>query len=205
MKYDLPRRRTYKDSYGLLQQLGFLGKGTIPPIPDHQPQYDDDEPLGVNFFRTFVGEVDLEGLTLPRTYFARSQVGPVSLKNTNLSESKLCWNDFNEVNFTDADLSRSDLRASIFTNTVFVRANLRDADLRHSTFEGCDFAEAEMLGAKLTYEQGENIPLSGKQNEEIDWHDSNGDEPRARNSCPVRCPPAPLNIEGALITPSRWV
>ena len=50
MKDDLPIRRTYQDSCELLQQLGFLEIGTIPPIPDHQPQYDDEEPLGVNFF-----------------------------------------------------------------------------------------------------------------------------------------------------------
>ena len=30
----------------------------IPPIPDHRPQFDDD-PLGVTFFRTFVGH-DIE-------------------------------------------------------------------------------------------------------------------------------------------------
>lgn len=177
MKKDLPNRRTYKDSCELLQQLGFVERGAIPPIPDHQPQYDDEEPLGVNFFRTFVGECDLEGLTLPRTYFAKSQVGPVSFKNTDLSESTLCWNDFNEVNFTDADLSRSDLRASNFTETAFVRANLRDADLRHSNFEECDFAEADMLGAKLTYEHGENILISDKQRQGIDWQENSGDEP----------------------------
>jgi BTB/POZ domain-containing protein KCTD9 len=177
MKDDLTIRRSYKESCELLQQLGFLEKGTIPPIPDHQPQYDDEEPLGVNFFRTYVGESDLENLTLPRTYFARSQVGPVSFKNTNLSESALCWNDFNEVNFTDADLSGSDLRASNFTATAFVRANLRNADLRHSAFEECDFAEADLLGAKLTYEQAEKTLLSAKQLEAIDWQDSSGDEP----------------------------
>ena len=155
MKNEIRSRRTYHESCEMLQQLGFLEKGTVPPIPDHQPQYDDEEPLGVNFFRTYVGESDLENLTLPRTYFGRSQVGPVSFKNTDLSESTLCWNDFNEVNFTDADLARCDLRASNFTETDFVRTNLRDADLRRSAFEGCDFAEADLLGAKLTYEQAE--------------------------------------------------
>jgi len=152
-------------------------KGSIPPIPDHQPQYDDEEPLGVCFFRTFVGESDLENLTLSRTYFAKSQVGPVSFQNTDLSESTLCWNDFIEVNFTNADLSRSDLRASNFTETAFIRANLRDADLRHSNFEHCDFTEADMLGAKLTREQAEKLHLSDKQRQEIDWQENNGDEP----------------------------
>ena len=173
----LPSRRSYRDSCGSLQELGYLEKGDIPPIPDHLPQYDDEEPLGVCFFRTFVCECELENLTLPRTYFARSEVGPVSFRNTDLSESNLCWNDFNDVNFTDADLSRSDLRASNFTEVAFHRADLRDADLRHSKFEDCDFTEAEMLGAKLTHEQGEDIPLSVKQRQEIDWQDGNGDEP----------------------------
>jgi uncharacterized protein YjbI with pentapeptide repeats len=177
MKDDLPSRRSYEDSCELLQELGYLEKGYIPSIPDHQPQYDDEEPLGVCFFRTFVGEGELENLTLPRTYFARSEVGPVSFRNTELSESTLCWNDFHEVNFTDADLSRSDLRASHFTESVFVRANLRNADLRLSKFEQCDFTEADMLGAKLTHEQGENLALSVKQRQEIDWQDSNGEEP----------------------------
>lgn len=177
MKDELPTRRPYNESCELLQELGYLDKGDIPPIPDHRPQYDDEEPLGVSFFRTFVGEGDLENMTLRRTYFAKSEVGPVSFKNTDLSESTLCWNDFNEVNFTDADLSRSDLRASNFTKAVFVRANLRDADLRHSTFEECDFREADMTGARLTREQGETIPISDQQRQEIDWQDSEGDEP----------------------------
>jgi BTB/POZ domain-containing protein KCTD9 len=177
MMDDLRIRRTYQDSCELLAEYGFIETGTIPPIPNHQPQYDDEEPLGVTFFRTSVGEADLDGLTLPRTYFAKSQVGPVSFKNTDLSESTLCWNDFDEVNFTDAELSRSDLRASNFTATAFVRANLRDADLRHASFEECDFTEADMLGAKLTYEQAENIRLSAKQREAIDWQNSDGDDP----------------------------
>ena len=120
-------------------------------IPDHQPQIDQD-PLGVTFFRTFVGvgEDDLENLTLPRTFFGRSEIGPVSFKNTDLAESNLCWNDFNEVNFTDADLSGCDIRASFFSEIHFVRTNLRNADLRHSYFEACDFTDADMRGAKLT-------------------------------------------------------
>jgi uncharacterized protein YjbI with pentapeptide repeats len=177
MKDDIPCRRSYRDSCELLQQLGYLEKGSIPPIPDHLPQYDDEAPLGVHFFRTFVGEGDLENLTLTRTYFARSEVGPISFRNTDLSESTLCWNDFHEVNFTDADLSRSDLRASHFTESAFVRAKLRDADLRHSTFEECDFTEADMLGAKVTHEQGTELHLSDKQRHEIDWQGSNGEEP----------------------------
>ncbi len=177
MKDDLPIRRSYEDSCELLKVLGYLQIDSMPSIPDHQPQYDDDEPLSIIFFRTFLGDSDLENLSLPRTYIAKSEVGPISFTNTDLSESTLCWNDFHEVNFTDADLSRSDLRASHFTESAFVRANLRDADLRHSTFEGCDFTLADMLGAKLTHEQGENLVLSDKQRQAIDWQESNGEEP----------------------------
>ena len=177
MKDDTRLRHTYQGSCEILQELGYLEKGTIPPIPDHRPQYDDDEPLGVSFFRTFVGEGGLENLTLPRTSFAKSEVGPVSFKNTDLSESTLCWNDFNGVDFTDADLSRSDLRSSIFASSVFVRANLQDTDLRRSSFEDCDFTGADMRGAKLTFEQGHDLPLSEEQRREMDWQESDGEEP----------------------------
>ena len=177
MNEQRPNRITYEESCKVLQGLGYLEQGVVPPVPDHPPQDDDEEPLGVNFFRTLVGEGDLENLTLPRTYFARSEVGPVSFANTDLSESALCWNDFNKVNFTDADLSKSDLRASLFRGVIFAGSNLRDADLRRSTFEKCDFTDAEMRGAKLTSKQGQVIVISKKQREEIDWQESDGNEP----------------------------
>ncbi len=167
-------RLSYEESCKLLQRLGYLhsgADGVIPPIPDHRPQCDDEEPLGVSFFRTFVGQDieqgdtdvshrDLENLTLPRTFFGRSYIQHVSFKNTDLSESTLCWNDFIEVNFTDADLSGADLRASVFRRAAFVRTNLRNADLRRSSFEACDFRDADMREAKLTHKQGEEIDLS---------------------------------------------
>ena len=184
-------RLSYEESCRLLQRLGYPdvgADGVIPPIPDHRPQCDDEAPLGVSFFRTFVGQDieegdeddshrDLENLTLPRTFFGRSYIQHVSFKNTDLSESTLCWNDFNEVNFTDADLSGGDLRASIFSEVDFVRTNLRKADLRHSSFEACDFTDADMRGAKLTPKQGEQIHLSDEQRKVIDWQESDGDEP----------------------------
>jgi uncharacterized protein YjbI with pentapeptide repeats len=155
------------------------------PIPDHRPQIDDD-PLGVTFFRTFVGQDieqgddnvshnDLENLTLPCTFFGRSYIQHVSFKNTDLSESTLCWNDFTEVNFTDADLAGCALRASSFSEIDFVRTNLRNADLRRSSFEACDFTDADMRGAKLTREQAEQILLSDQQQEAIDWQESDGE------------------------------
>jgi BTB/POZ domain-containing protein KCTD9 len=183
-------RLSYENSCRLLQRLGYPdvgAEGVIPPIPDHRPQIDDD-PFGVTFFRTFVGQDieqgdadvshrNLENLTLPRTLFGRSYIQHVSFKNTDLSESTLCWNDFNEVNFTDADLSGCDLRASIFSEVDFVRTNLRNADLRRSSFEACDFTDADMRGAKLTREQAEEILLSDQQQQVIDWQENEGKEP----------------------------
>lgn len=170
-------RLPYHESYEFLQQLHYCRAGAVPPIPDHRPQFDDDEPRGVRFFRTFREKGKLENLTLPRTYIGRSEFCSVSFKNTDLHESTFCWNDFNRVNFTDADLSDCDLRASLFRETRFVRANLRNADLRRSRFTSCDFTDADMQGTKLTRKQGEQIRLSEQQREVIDWQDCDGDEP----------------------------
>lgn len=190
-------RLSYEESCKFLRRQVASDTDTddaIPPMPDHRPQIDDEEPLGVNFFRTWLGvgrptglsvpedwvdvpEYALENLTLPRTFFGRSEVGPMSFRNTDLSESTLCWNDFIDVNFTDADLSESDLRASVFTRVAFVRATLRNADLRRSDFVGCDFTDADMTGVKLTRKQGKRIRLSGEQQAVVDWQDADGDEP----------------------------
>ena len=56
-------RLSYEDSCRLLQRLGYPdvgAEGVIPPIPDHRPRFDDD-PIGVTFFRTFVGQDIEEG------------------------------------------------------------------------------------------------------------------------------------------------
>lgn len=191
MSRERPPRLSYEESCRLLQRIGYPDVGTdgaIPLIPDHRPQCDDSGPLGVTFFRTFVGQDiengdedvrhrDLENLTLPRTYFGRSYVQHVSFKNTVLSESTLCWNDFTAVDFTDADLSGGDLRASLFTGTLFVRTALRNADLRRSSFRGCDFADADLRGVKLTRTQDRSLTLTEEQRRQIDWHDDDGEEP----------------------------
>src|SRR5262245_50280372 len=95
MSSERATRLSYEESCRLLQRLRLYSdagtEGVIPPIPDHRPQHDDKAPLGVRFFRTWVGEDDLENLTLPRTFFGRSEIGPASFKNTDLSESTLCW------------------------------------------------------------------------------------------------------------------
>ena len=113
MSSDRATRLSYEESCRFLQRLGYPDAGAdgiIPPLRDHRPQFDDEEPLGVWFFRTRVCDGDLENLTLPRTFVGKSEIGPVSLRNTDLSESTLCWNDFTDVNFTDADLCGCDLR-----------------------------------------------------------------------------------------------
>jgi uncharacterized protein YjbI with pentapeptide repeats len=171
------QRLSYEESCKALQHVGYLKEGAIPPVPDHRPRYDDNEPLGLQFFRTRVKDDGLDNMTLRRTFFGKSEVGPASFKNTDLSESTFCWNDFNNVDFTDADLSKSDLRGSLFHEVIFVRADLHDSDLRQSRFEKCDFANATMQRAKLTREQGKTIALSANQRQEIDWQDSDGEPP----------------------------
>ena len=169
-------RQSYDASCTRLQQ-DYLDEGDVPPIPDRVPQYDDEEPLGVNFFRTEIVEDDLSNLTLPRTFFGRSEINNVSFHNTDLSESNLCWNDFIRVDFSSAILARSDLRASVFSSTSFEAADLRGSDLRQSTFSECTFTGALMAGAILTVSQGSTLSLSDQQREQIAWTDTDGAEP----------------------------
>jgi BTB/POZ domain-containing protein KCTD9 len=83
-------RLSYDESCRLLQELGYLDAGKIPPMPDRLPRYDDPEPLGVNFFRTRLETARLDNLTLKRTFFGRSELRSVSFVNTDLSQSNLC-------------------------------------------------------------------------------------------------------------------
>ena len=171
-------RLDYENSCYRLQANGYLETDTIPPIPHHLPQYDDEEPFGVNFFRTFIDEgEDFSNLTLPRTFFGRSQINSISFQNTDLSESNLCWNAFTAVNFTDAILAHSDLRASDFVDVKFISADLTKSDLRISWFQRCDFSHALMNGTILTFQQGETLDLTDKQRAEIAWTTDEGIEP----------------------------
>jgi uncharacterized protein YjbI with pentapeptide repeats len=150
----------------------------MPPIPDHLPRWDDPEPLGVGFFKTFVGDGDdLSNLTLPRTYFGKSEINNALFRNTDFTESNLCWNDFIDVDFSDAVLAKSDMRASLFTRVNFGNADLSGADLRRSTFDKCAFTGAKMTATILSKEQGEALHLSDEQCSEIKWTDSDGEEP----------------------------
>jgi uncharacterized protein YjbI with pentapeptide repeats len=140
------------------------------------PSFDDDEPLGVAFFRTLVENNDFSGLTLPRTFFGRSEVRSTSFRNTDLHESRMCWCDFVEIDFSGADLTNSDLRASVFTNCNFANAQLAGADLRHATFEDCAMSNAMLIGAKLARLQTD-LMLAEAQRGVVDWHDDSGEEP----------------------------
>ena len=150
----------------------------IPPLPDRLPRPDDEEPLGVSFFRTFVGEGDdLSNLFLPHTFFGRSEINDAAFRNTDFTESNLCWNDFVDVDFTDAVLAGSDMRASLFQRVRFVGTDLRRADLRRSTFEDCAFEGALMEGAIVTQMQEAMMGLSKSQIDDVAWSDDEGDEP----------------------------
>ena len=168
----------YDNSIRRLRELGFLGADEKPSIPDHVPQPEDEEPLGLSFFRTFVGEgADLSNLSIPRTFFGRSEISNASLRNTDLTESNLRWNDFMDVDFTEATLARADFRASIYTRVSFARADLRGADMRRAEFEECVFDGAAMDGAVLTRNQGSCLSLSSAQKAAIAWCNDDGPEP----------------------------
>ena len=171
-------RLGYDDSIRRLRELGFLGEGEQPPMPDHVPQPEDEEPLGLSFFRTFVGEgADLSNLTILRTFFGRSEISNASFRNTDLSESNLRWNDFIDVDFTDAILARADFRASNYTRVNFTRADLRGADMRRADFEECEFDGAMMDGGVLTRNQGSRVSLSSAQKAAVAWCNDEGPEP----------------------------
>lgn len=170
-------RLSYEDSCRRLQK-SYIDADSIPPVPKHLPQYDDEGPLGVNFFRTFVGEGDdLSNLTLPRTFFGRSEVNDAHFRNTDFTESNMCWNDFTDVDFTNATLNGCDLRASNYERVKFVSTDLTNADMRHSWFKDCKFDDALMEGAVLTREQGAKLDLSERQRAQISWVDDPGMEP----------------------------
>jgi uncharacterized protein YjbI with pentapeptide repeats len=171
-------RLSYDLSCARLRELGLLAHDDGAPMPEQLPEYDDEEPLGFNIFRTLLSDgLDLSDLSLPRTFFGRSGINRVSFRNTDLHESNLCWNDFLKTDFTGADLARSDMRSSLFEKVMFVNTNLDGADLRRSSLVGCDFEGATMKGVALTREQGSTIHLSETQRHDIDWRDDIGSEP----------------------------
>src|ERR1043166_7617854 len=168
-------RLSYDLSCARLREIGLLRRDEHPPMPERVPKYDDDEPLGVNIFRTRLDDgIDLSDLTLPRTFFGRSEINGVLFRNSDLRESNLCWNDFKGTDFSEADLSGSDMRSSLFKNVLFVTSNLNGTDLRRSAFIDCSFELAKMKGAVLTHQQGTMIHLSSMQIADVDWRHESG-------------------------------
>ena len=161
-------RVPYAESCRILQSKNLLDAGRIPGLLGRPPRHDDQE-LGVNFFRTSLADVTLDGLTLPRTFFGRSEIRSVSFRSSDLSESTANWNDFSDVDFSSADLSRIDFRASVFERVSFLGAALRGADLRHATFRNCTFTGADMTGARLTRGFSWRFRLSPIQRAVVDW------------------------------------
>lgn len=171
-------RLSYDDSILRLREIGLLQANEHPPLPDHLPQPEDEEPLGLNFYRTFLGEgADLGGLSIPRTFFGRSEISNASFRNSDLTESNLRWNDFIDVNFSEATLARADFRASAYTRVNFTQADLRGADMRYADFDECVFDGAVMDGVVLTRKQGSRLALSNAQKAAIAWCDDDGPEP----------------------------
>jgi uncharacterized protein YjbI with pentapeptide repeats len=173
----MPQKLSYEDSCRILQRQQIIEDGVIPPLPPQSPRYDDEEPLGLNFFRTRLADARLEHLTLPRTFFGRSEIRDICFRDTDLSESTANWNNFINVDFSSADLSRCDLRGSVFQRVRFTGAVLRCADLRHGSFTDCDFSGADMTGAKLTSVAAASLGLSSDQQRAIDAQTDDGDEP----------------------------
>ena len=171
------KRTSYEESCRILQREGHIEAGAIPLIPKRRPRYDDDEPLGVSFFRTYVDEAKFENMTLRRTFFGRSEISKTSLRHTDLSESSFNWNDFIDVDFSFADLTNSDFRSSILQRVRFTDACLTGVDFRHTTFDNCDFTRTNMSRVRLSRRVGKAIRLSPEQIKSIDWCDEEGDVP----------------------------
>lgn len=170
-------RKDYRASCQVLQDLGLIDKGKLPQMPDHRPQYDDPEPLGIEFFRTQVKNAKLSNLTIPRTFFGRSEISNVTFENSDLAECTLCWNDFIETNFSRSTLTQADLRASTYVNVCFDQADLRGADLRLSSFQGCSFVGANMTSALASRKKQVSLPLSDAQRAQMHWTSDDGEEP----------------------------
>jgi uncharacterized protein YjbI with pentapeptide repeats len=170
-------RLDYPESIQYLQRMGCLGSDEAPPLLERAPSYGDERPQGLGFFKTFLADDSLAGLTIPRTFFGRSEVRAISFRSSDLSESCLCWNDFLDVDFTDAILAKCDLRASNYERVQFTRADLRNADLRRSRFFDCDFTDALLNGAKLDRGSQLLASLTKEQKVVIDYQPEGEDPP----------------------------
>jgi uncharacterized protein YjbI with pentapeptide repeats len=170
-------RPSFEESIERLKALGIIGADETPRLPDQMPQADDEDPCGLSIYRMALEGRELDGLSLPRTFFGLSEISECTFRSADLSESNLCWNGFHNVDFSGADMTGCDLRASIYENVNFSGANLSQADLRQCDFVGCTFAGATLSGAKLTREAAEALDLSDSQRSSVDWQADEGDEP----------------------------
>jgi uncharacterized protein YjbI with pentapeptide repeats len=151
-----------------------------PMVRDSMPSYDDEEPLGLSYYKSGLEDADRSNLAMPRTYFGRSGFYRVRFTGTDLSESRMCWNDFEDCDFSGADLSGCDMRASKFERCRFAGAPLRIADLRRSSFEDCDFSGADLTGAVAEDEDAiwcVQDWLSDEQQAVMAWSEDEGPEP----------------------------
>jgi len=169
-------RLSYPESIQLLRERGVLGPDDAPTLPPRMPQ-PDDEPGGLEFFRTALEDADLSKVSIPRTLFCRSEVARTSFRDADLSESFMCWTDFVDVDFSTAVLAKADLRASSFQRVSFADADLSGADVTRSGFAGCTFRGARLAGTRLTKAVARQMQLSEEQRREVAWHDDEGPEP----------------------------
>jgi len=169
-----PPRKSFDESCQILRDLGFIKPDEQPVIPPCQPKYEDEEPLGVSFFRWIIEDMILADLTLPRTYFGKSEFINCAFRNCDLNDSNLIWNDFKQIDFSHSNLSNSDMRGSVFDSCSFVKADLTSADLRQSSFNGCKFTGARMKGAKVEDYWQDQLPWTKQQMSDIDWQDDPG-------------------------------
>ncbi|MET1260570.1 pentapeptide repeat-containing protein [Flagellimonas sp. DF-77] len=172
-----PEVKSFEATVKILQAKRWVEADRQPQKPKAMPQYDDENPTGFEFFRTFVEDEDLSYLDLERTFFNRSEISGSRFVAARMRESNLCWNDFYHTDFSKADLSGSDMRAAIFEHVKFIDTDLSKADLRQSSFEACDFSGALMKGTKLTRDQQKGMVLSAEQIAAIQWMDKAGEEP----------------------------
>lgn len=172
-------RKNYEESIEELRSLGVISPDEQLVIPDRMPQYDDEAPCGLSFFRTLIDESNnFSNLTIPRTFINKSECKNLSLKNTDAHESNFTWNDFLNVDFSEGTFDACDLRSSNYTNCNFSLASLIGADMRHANFENCSFDKAIMNRAIVSRSQLSLIHLlSPEQNALIDLRDDNSLEP----------------------------
>lgn len=176
-------RKTLEESWRFLESMGHempRRPDGAPHLPDRMPNFDDDTPVNIAFFRTLWQDADLSNLTLPRMFLARSEFKRVNFRCSEFTESRMCWNDFIECDFSSADLRRCDMRSSNFRKCTFRGADLANADLRISLFEGCTFdgavlthAIADLPSAKA----GLRLSLNELQRRSVKWAKSPGEVP----------------------------